>query len=112
MEKIKFTVGKIYKIGSEASFVVIVLGLFELLLKRDAIKPESLNIFILLRNAFTLDPYSTLYLGLIVLISTPILVVLYLFVAYFAKRSYKEGFIALFILLIIGLSIYFGFKNR
>jgi uncharacterized membrane protein len=111
VEKVRLTVGKIYKRGSEVSFIILIIGLLELVIKKDAPKPESFNIFMLIKNSLKCDPYSTLYIGLIILIATPLSVLFYLFLGNLVEKSYKEGLLALLILAIILFSVFFGLKS-
>ncbi|MBZ4672371.1 MAG: hypothetical protein JG762_601 [Deferribacteraceae bacterium] len=101
---------KIYKRGADISFVIILIGLIELLIFQGANKPNTLNILYLFNQALHFNPYATMYAGLILLISTPIAVLLAILIVSIIQKSIKEISLSSIILLIIIIAIIFGIR--
>ncbi|UOD35793.1 DUF1634 domain-containing protein [Deferribacteraceae bacterium V6Fe1] len=110
MNKKNISLPKIYKRGADASFIIILLGLIELLIFQGANKPNTLNILHLFYQALHFSPYATMYTGLILLISTPIAVLLAILTISIIQKSIKEIALSSIILVIIIIAIIFGIR--
>lgn len=110
MNKKNILLSKIYKRGAQASFITMLLGLIELLILQGADKPDSLNIFTLFYQALHFNPYATMYTGLLLLISTPIVVLLTILTISIVEKSKKDVLLSLIILLNIITAIIFGIR--
>jgi len=104
----KILIAKVYKLGTRLSFFIIILGILEIVVLNNSTKPSSMDITYLINQTIHLNPYATLYIGLIFLILTPFAAVVAISVLSILNKSYKEFFLSSAIILILILAILLG----
>lgn len=111
-DKIAVILSKIYKLGSYASISIIMIGVIEILFTKDA--PDSYNFQITphLKDLNLTDYNNTFFIGLSILLITPILGLLYLIIAYSVLKQYKTALMAFLILTLFGVVIIRGLMNQ
>ncbi|MGA1846565.1 DUF1634 domain-containing protein [Deferribacter abyssi] len=108
MKTLKEKVAKIYEIGVYISISLMIVGLIIFILK-----DESFDLYIqwygikkIFLGILNLETISFFLLAIHVIIFTPILVVLYMFVDFLKKSDYKSAFMCLMIFLVFGIYIF------
>lgn len=89
--KISITLAKIYKWGSYMSVSVIFIGFIEMLFSKNGHLPNKNQITQYVINFDIADYHTTLFIGLMILVTTPLTGLIYLEISYILTRKYREA---------------------
>jgi uncharacterized membrane protein len=99
-------IAKQLQFGVNASMFLFCLAIIESFFKKNT---EAYNGFFgILKGLFALDPNATFYIGIVILMLTPVVRVLFLIFGYFIERDYRFSLISALVFLILIFSVYFG----
>lgn len=110
--KIAVILSKIYRWGSYASISVIMIGFIEMLFLGKTSDSYNFHISPNLKDLNLTNYNDTFFVGLSVLLITPILGLLYLIIAYSFLKQYKTALMAFLILTLFGVIILNGLMNQ
>jgi uncharacterized membrane protein len=99
------------RVGVSVSAILLVAGLF-IVIARNTPRPEIVPpLSEILRMAFTADEVGWLYLGLLLLMTTPITLVMMLVYGYARIGWRRFALISLLVLLLLGIGLALGIKG-
>lgn len=104
-------ISKIYKWGSYASISIIIIGLIEILFTGGSSDNYNFQIPNHLKDLNLTDYNDIFFIGLSILLITPILGLFYLMIAYTVLKQYKTALMAFLILTLFGVIILNGLMN-
>lgn len=108
----KFDINKliawVLHIGVYLSMSLFILGIIVSLFHPLATQ-SHFGLTLIARGLILLNPKSFFYTGIIILMLTPVVRVLFLFIGYLIERDYIFSLISAFVFLILLLCVYFGF---
>ncbi|MGC9167338.1 MAG: DUF1634 domain-containing protein [Desulfurella sp.] len=99
-------IAKTLAVGVYSSMFLFCVAIIENFFKKSSMFDRSfLGIF---KGLIALDPNSTLYAGIVILMLTPVVRVLFLAIGYFIEGDLRFCFYSILVLLILIFSVYFG----
>jgi uncharacterized membrane protein len=111
MGGLSLTVSRILAIGLAAAVVLLLTGVVLALVGRGPSLSSATTLTDIPRALAALEPGGFLELGLLVLLATPVARVVALAVGFARRRSWGFCGMSLFVLAILGLSVYLGLSG-
>ena len=102
---------KIYRWGSYTSISILLIGFVEMFFSEKMPKEEAFILSSHLKNISLSDYNLTFFIGLFILLVTPLFGLLYLVVAYFFSKKYKTALMTLLVLALFWVVLLTGFRN-
>jgi uncharacterized membrane protein len=97
--------------GLSLAVALLLVGIFMILAGRDTTSAGVASLGDMPRAIAALDPSGFFYLGLLVLLLTPVGRVMALAVAFARRRAWLFCSLSLFVLAVLGLSAYLGLRG-
>lgn len=119
-DKLGIAIGNILRYGVWTAFFLSLAGLIGIIIQHGnaafdpltlPVQPEKFSVAALWQGILNFNPLHICTLGLLVLLATPLLRVVFALFGYLAERNYLYSFITLIVLLIIGISCWLGMSK-
>ncbi|HEX14207.1 MAG: DUF1634 domain-containing protein [Desulfurella sp.] len=99
-------IAKTLAVGVYSSMFLFCVAIIESFFKKSNVLDRSF--FGIMNGLIALDPNATLFAGIVILMLTPVVRVLFLAIGYFIEGDLRFCFYSILVLLILIFSVYFG----
>jgi uncharacterized membrane protein len=99
-------IAKTLQVGVGCSIFLFCLAIIESFFNKSTI--DYTGFFGILKGLYALDANATFYTGIVILMLTPVIRVLFLVFGYFIERDYRFSLISALVFFILIFSVYFG----